>query len=287
MHLIDAIEEYFEYISTRLRENTIQNKKWYSKNLAPLYELTINSITPKIIISWQNELASKGKSNKTINQVTSILYSIFSHNNKMYNTSYNPVKAISKLPTEIEEKQTWTKEYFTMFLEYVKDPVKVLAYKILFYTGIRYGELLGLTIEDIHDTYIDINKAYNYRQKKMDKTKNPQSVRKVLIPTWLYSDIINYINTLYKPNKKTQLFAHPTNTWLQTNLMKICKDNNLKHIRVHDFRHSHATMLINNGIDIMIVSKRLGHKNISTTINTYAHLYEDRHREVVDFLEKL
>ncbi|MEG0250228.1 MAG: site-specific integrase [Peptostreptococcus sp.] len=287
MYVLDAIEEYFAYISTRLRENTIQNKKWYAKNLSLLHGLTINQVTPKIILFWQEDLSKNGKANKTINQSTNILYSVFNHNNKIYNTIYNPVKTISKLPTETKEKQVWTKEYFDKFLDYVTDPEKIIAYKILFYTGIRYGELLGLTIEDIYDTYIDINKAYNYRQKRMDKTKNQQSVRKVLIPSWLYKEIMSYIDTLYKPNKKMQLFSHPTNTWLQTNLMKICKDNNLKHIRVHDLRHSHATMLINNGIDIMIVSKRLGHKNISTTINTYAHLYETRHQEVIDFLEKL
>lgn len=70
-------------------------------------------------------------------------------------------------------------------------------------------------------------------------------------------------------------------------MKRTCIKHNLKHLRVHDLRHSHASMLINNGVDVYIVSKRLGHKNILTTINVYAHLYEERESEVLEVLDSL
>ncbi|WZU00660.1 tyrosine-type recombinase/integrase [Erysipelothrix sp. D19-032] len=58
----------------------------------------------------------------------------------------------------------------------------------------------------------------------------------------------------------------------------------LPRITIHGFRHSHATNLINNGVNIVAVSKRLGHSNIQTTLNTYTHLLD---REESDLIEKL
>ena len=70
-------------------------------------------------------------------------------------------------------------------------------------------------------------------------------------------------------------------------MRRTCAKHHLKRIRVHDLRHSHASMLINNGVDVYIVSKRLGHKNILTTINVYSHLYEERETEVLEVLDSL
>ena len=83
--LKQGMEEYFTYISSRLRESTVRNKKWYSKNLEYMNSLVLLEITPKNIMDWQSHMISLGKANKTINQSTEILYSIYSYNGKMYN----------------------------------------------------------------------------------------------------------------------------------------------------------------------------------------------------------
>ena len=61
----------------------------------------------------------------------------------------------------------------------------------------------------------------------------------------------------------------------------------LKKIRIHDLRHSHATILINNGVNIVAVSKRLGHSDINMTLKVYTHLLEKNADELVDKLEEL
>ena len=58
-------------------------------------------------------------------------------------------------------------------------------------------------------------------------------------------------------------------------------------LRVHDLRHSHASFLINNGVDILLISKRLGHSNTAMTLNVYSHLYPDRENEAINLINKL
>lgn len=62
---------------------------------------------------------------------------------------------------------------------------------------------------------------------------------------------------------------------------------NLPKIRMHDLRHSHATMLINNDINIHVIAERLGHASIHTTEEVYAHLYDEKKKQVVELLESL
>lgn len=282
-----ALEEYLTYMQLKRRSSTWRNKKWYSKNLLLMKDLFIEDITPATILAWQNDLKSMGKTNNTINMSTEILYSIYQYNCKMHNKQYNPVQAIERLEVDKKEMQIWTVEEFNKFTALLPSHEQVIAFRILFYSGIRYGELLGLTIEDIHDDYIDINKSYDYRDKMHVKTKNKQSIRKVYMPKIIMNEIRDYISTFYKPTPALRLFQHSTNTWLQSQMKRTCAKHHLKRIRVHDLRHSHASMLINNGVDVYIVSKRLGHKNILTTINVYSHLYEERETEVLEVLDSL
>ncbi len=65
------------------------------------------------------------------------------------------------------------------------------------------------------------------------------------------------------------------------------RDKSLKKIRIHDFRHSHASLLINNGEDYLVVKERLGHASITTTIDTYSHLYPSKQKDLADKLDEL
>ena len=61
----------------------------------------------------------------------------------------------------------------------------------------------------------------------------------------------------------------------------------LPHIRVHDFRHSHASLLANEGINIQEIARRLGHSKIEITWNTYSHLYPREEERAVQILNKI
>ncbi|MBO4264491.1 MAG: tyrosine-type recombinase/integrase, partial [Clostridia bacterium] len=74
---------------------------------------------------------------------------------------------------------------------------------------------------------------------------------------------------------------------LNTEMERGCAVSGVKKIRVHDIRHSHASLLIELGFTPLLISERLGHENIETTLQTYSHLYPDKHGEVSSRLDAL
>ncbi|HIU44228.1 MAG TPA: tyrosine-type recombinase/integrase [Candidatus Ventrousia excrementavium] len=64
-----------------------------------------------------------------------------------------------------------------------------------------------------------------------------------------------------------------------------CKASGVKVIRIHDLRHSHASLLIERGFSPILISERLGHENIETTLETYSHLYPNKQEQVAEKLQ--
>lgn len=93
------------------------------------------------------------------------------------------------------------------------------------------------------------------------------------------------MNTMYMPIPKNRLFPY-TKSYLAHEMERGCKATGVKRIRIHDIRHSHASLLIEMGFNILAISERLGHKNVQTTWNTYAHLYPDKGRQIAFGLQE-
>ncbi|MCM1212866.1 MAG: site-specific integrase, partial [Blautia sp.] len=160
---------------------------------------------------------------------------------------------------------------------------------ILFYSGIREGELLALTPADIlPDKRISINKNYAKvnGQELFLIPKTSKSKRDVAVPDFLYNDIQEYVSKLYgiKPNDRIFYF---TKYALGKEIKRGAQKAGLPEIRVHDLRHSHASMLVDMGFDILEISKRLGHESVKTTLDTYSHLYPDKDTRLAGELDKL
>lgn len=95
-----------------------------------------------------------------------------------------------------------------------------------------------------------------------------------------YAQSLDY----YSPSER--LFTI-TSSSVNENLKVAAKEASLKRIRVHDLRHSHASLLIELGFSTLLISERLGHENIKTTLDTYSHLYPQKHAEVADKLDEI
>ena len=78
-----------------------------------------------------------------------------------------------------------------------------------------------------------------------------------------------------------------TKHFLSHEMQRGCKKTGVKKIRIHDIRHSHASLLINQGCDALILADRLGHEKVTTTLNTYSHLFPHKQQELVTGLEQL
>lgn len=152
------------------------------------------------------------------------------------------------------------------------------------------GELLALTAADIDlvAKQIDINKTYQrlHGEDIITTPKTRKSKRKVPIPDFLCKELQEYMDSRYMLVPNERLFPI-TKSFLSHEMERGCKNTGVKRIRIHDIRHSHASLLINQGCDALILADRLGHEKVSTTLNTYSHLFPHKQQELVDNLEQL
>ena len=165
------------------------------------------------------------------------------------------------------------------------------AFTLLFYSGLRVGELLALTIQDYNPAArtISVSKSLAIigSSRYIGPTKNSQSTRIVSIPASVCALLDDYLKLLYEPEPEEPLFLYFSKSTLLDKLNAAAEKAGLEKIRLHDLRHSHASLLINLGINILAISRRLGHDDIKTTLNIYGHLYHTTNEEIATKIENL
>lgn len=174
-------------------------------------------------------------------------------------------------------------------------------YETLYYCGLRRGELRGLTWNDINfeNNYLSVNKNVVATRGDEDKPymvttpKTKSSVRNIPVPKVLLKDlkeIYKVSSSHYGFNSSWYVFGDTepiTNGKIRTRKNKNCKLASVKQIRIHDFRHSCASLLINSGATINVVAKYLGHTKIDETLNTYSHLFKNQMNEIINIIDNL
>ena len=164
-----------------------------------------------------------------------------------------------------------------------------LAFQILFWTGIRIGELLALTFGDVDldGKVITISKSYQRLKGKdvITPPKTPKSNRRVNIPQFLADDIRDYKESLYAPQPEDRVIP-VAKTFLEKEMKRGIKLSGMKKIHIHSLRHSHTSLLIEMGVSPKEIAERLGHENIETTLNTYSHLYPDKQERLAEQLDQ-
>ena len=154
------------------------------------------------------------------------------------------------------EMQIWTVEQFNEALQYCYEEDVKIAFKIMFYGGLRVGEVLALTPADILDSEaIDVNKSYAdvKGEDYISSPKTPKSVRIIPIPNFLYVEIKELIEKFYDIGEGDRIFLHQR-ARLSRVLHKCADKAGLPHIRVHDLRHSHASLLLELGLNQLLIS---------------------------------
>lgn len=183
----------------------------------------------------------------------------------------------------------WTKDEFNTFIKAVMDkPASYAIFMALYYTGMREGELLALTPADIdfEKPSISINKSYQRIGGKdiVSTPKTPRSNRVITIPQGLKDCLKDYIAQCYGLKSDDRLFPY-TKSYLSHEMERGCKHSGVKKIRIHDIRHSHASLLVEMGFSPLLIAERLGHERVQTTMETYSHLYPNKQTEVANRLD--
>ncbi|MCR1879571.1 site-specific integrase [Limosilactobacillus reuteri] len=147
-------------------------------------------------------------------------------------------------------------------------------------TGLRFAEALALTPEDFdfERQQIIVNKSWNYKTPigNFQKTKNESSNRVVMVDWHLMNQFKSLIRNkesdwpIFVPHNK-RVFNSTVNGLLE----KYCYKLDIPTISVHGLRHTHASLLLYEGVSVASVAKRLGHANTTTTQETYIHIIEE------------
>lgn len=293
MELGSFVELYFEDKKNELKQNSIRNKKYMiATHIIPYFgNKKMNEILPADIIQWQNFIHDKNFSKTYERMIQNQITALFNHAQKIYNLQNNPCKKVKKMgKSDADKMEFWTKAEYDQFISVVDhDSDSYLMAEILFWTGMREGELLALTLGDIDllQNQIHINKTY-YRAEGRDIITTPKtdtSNRTITIPEFLKEEIQAYISKSYGMPDDERLFPIVART-LQKRMKAFMEKAEVKKIRIHDFRHSHVAYLINQGVQPLIIKERLGHRDIKITLNTYGHLYPSQQRQVADLLDE-
>lgn len=290
-------ELYVEDKTERLRDNTWNTKEHIvrTKILPYFGERKIAEIEPRDIIAWQNQLLAYRKPNGKpyagtyIQKIHSQLSSIFNHAVDFYNLPSNPAKRAGNVKKEERvEMQFWTKEEYLKFADAMMDkPVSYYAYEMLYWCGVRLGELLALTPADFNfeTQMLRINKSYQRlnREDVVTPPKTLKSNRTIKMPQFLCDEMQDYLKMLYEPADDERIFTI-SKSYLHHEMDRGSEAAGVKRIRVHDLRHSHVSLLINMGFDAVAIGDRVGHESIDITLR-YAHMFPTKQIEMADRLD--
>ena len=294
---------YFEFIKNKVKATTIKTYKSRIKYLYMLNKIKVSDLNITHFEKWRKKLLALDISNKYRNNLFKLFKSILNFGMKWYGLTFNNI--YPKLynftdPNEIKKEINFlTYDEFNKFISKENDLVFKCFFETLYYCGLRKGEARALTWKDIDlknkEIYITKGLSDNIDGKSyiITSPKTKSSIRKLPIPHELYTLFSN----LYKLRKKNEYFSKNwfvfgTYKPLSDDIIRrrknlICKKAKIKQIRIHDFRHSCASLLINNGANITIVAKYLGHSKVNETLNTYSHMYKNQLNHIVNIIDNL
>lgn len=288
----DFYQIYYSDMVGRLKPTSlaIKNAIIHDKVLPVFGAVPMNEISAQFIRRWQTELLSQDYSDTYLKTIDMHLFSVFKYAFQYYDFP-NPYDKAEHIGTgNTHPMNFWTlQEYHCFIQSFDRQSTEFIAFELLYWCGMRVGELLALTPPDIDrkKVIIKISKTYTRRcgQDYISTPKTQNSVRSISVPQFLFREIMDYIHT--NDIKKNERLIPHTVAFLSYHLTVGCRRSGVHQIRIHDIRHSHVSLLINQGFSAIAIAERVGHKHISTTMNVYAHLFPNRQERLVQELEDI
>ena len=305
-------EEWFKnYARINLRKTTeARMRRLCPRVYSAIGHLRMDRITPRHVQAFINSLSEKGAnmlngnplSPKTIRHYHSFISEVFTYGERMGVVSENPCKKVIMPKIQYTEKQIYTSDDIHRLLVLLEN--EQLQFRVFFtlmiYSGFRRGEMLGLEWKDVDfdNNIISIRRTSNYLKPigtYTDTTKTKRSQRTLKFP-----EQIMELLKLYKEEQDMQVLQLG-DKWIESDrlfvkwngepmyngipyswLKRFCERNNIPFHGIHSFRHTFASLLVNQGVDIVTVSGALGHSVVSTTSNIYCHMLDEARAKITD-----
>lgn len=293
--------EYYEYMKPKIKPQSLVKYNVLYSYLTPLDNIKINDFNLAIYNKLFNDISKRDLSAVYKNKILGMLRALIKYANKYYNTSDEMLKFIENISLKNTKKEMdfYTFDEYTKFRSVINDDEWLLWFDMLYLMGFRKGELQALTYEDIdtNKKEVSITKTLTTKLKGTEfyvsSPKTKTSNRVLPIPDNILSQIV-------KNKNKYKEYSNFSNDWFlfggltpfkDTNIanknIQYSKLANLRTIRLHDFRHSCASLLINQNMPITLVSRYLGHSKVSVTLDTYSHMYKSDLNTLTDYINNL
>lgn len=301
MKVKELFDEYIKFKQYEVRETTLdKTSRIFRCHILPmLADIRIDKLSAKILQEWKVSLEEQGLVLNTKKNVFGEFRTMLNYALRMEYIPNNPLKKVGNFKGALEGKQEisfYTPEEFRKFINIAKQRAMekqetdrdlfewhyYVFFCIAFYTGLRKGEIHALRWNDIDNGYLSVKHSIAQKLHHKDietPPKNRSSIRILQLPKPL-------IDILDEHKKRQQRLADFTedsrilgdrlslrDTSIQNRNILYASLAGVKRIRIHDFRHSHASLLANMGINVQEIARRLGHTKIEMTWNTYSHLY--------------
>jgi integrase len=273
----EAYDLYLADQKEKLSPTTYHQKEWVRKKWKPIEKMSIAKIRAKDIEDLF-KIRSEEIGSETLRHEYAMMSAFFKWMLKKKMIDENPMIYMNA-PKEIHKEMHYlTEEQFWKLYQATKSDHFKVIFMVLFFCGLRKGEICGLSLDDLHECELVLHhtvKEIFGNLEVSDKFKNETSRRIVPIPRFLKYDLEHQLKLDDYPFKSDYQRIGPA-------LNNALNAAGLPHIRVHDLRHSYAALLISKGVDIYTVSKMMGHATVVTTSKTYGHLYDEKRKAITD-----
>ncbi|MEM1484014.1 tyrosine-type recombinase/integrase [Oscillospiraceae bacterium PP1C4] len=301
----DCIHQWMKvYAVPRLAPSTINGYKVnFEKHTIPyIGNVKLQQLTPVQIQDMFTLLADKGLKPRTIKYVHTTLREALQYAYKMRMVPQNVADFVSPPKQEKFKASVYTEEEAIQLLQHASGTDMDIPLHLALGLGLRRGELLALYWKDIDfqnkivticRNLVCINKEFRFDNPKTESGNRTILLSQSLLEKLKKHKIAQAENQLFlgqeyenndliccRPDGKpyhTGSFSHKFSQFL--------KKNGLRHIRLHDLRHTNATLMMKYGVHAKIASERLGHSNIAITLDTYSHVSPEMQTDATNKLE--
>lgn len=288
---------YENDVHPKLKENTWASKEVvYVKKILPYFEnKKLVEIEARDIIQWQNEMRSyvdshgDGYAPTYLKTMQAQISCIFNHACRFYGLSKNPVKIAGTMGSgQAEEMLFWTKEEYLKFIPTMANkPYSYMAFELLYWCGMRLGELRALTPADFdfENNTVSITKSYQRinGEDVITSPKTKKSNRVIYLPEMVAREMQDFLDSIYGIQPDDRIFQL-SKSYMHHEMDRGVKASGVKRIRIHDLRHSHVSLLIDMGFSALAIGNRVGHEGEKITYR-YAHLFPSVQTEMADKLD--
>lgn len=297
--------KYYEVQKDIVRYSTLKTYRDRIKYIGMFDKVKLKDMDAIHYQKWRAEMMKVDISNSYKNEIQKFLKIVINWAVKTYgfnmNKFYGRMEPFTSASDIKKEMDFYTLEEFNQFISSAPNLQIKCMYETLYYCGLRRGEARGLQWKDVNwiDKRLSVTKqavthgSENSTNYELTKPKTQKSTRILPIAEILFRDL----KQLYEEQKQ---FAEFNEEWfifgnfipitfyqMRHKNIKITRDAKIKRIRLHDFRHSCASLLINNNANIAVVSQFLGHASIEETLDTYTHMFKDKLSDAVNTINKL